>query len=275
MIRKLYFVIRDFAKQMNRDNVSAYAASTAFFIFLSLIPMLLLVCSIIPYTSLTENNLIAALGELTPDSLDLFMASLVSELYDKTPALLSLSAVFTIWSAGKGVLALMKGLNAVHGVVDTSNYFLLRFRASFYTLIMLFATILSLAIMVFGNIIVNLISKDFPKTQFIFSWVVHFRFLLVWALMTLIFAGLYTWIPNKKLHMKMQLPGALFAAISWSIFSWGFSIYIERFNGLSMYGSLATIIIIMLWLYICIYIIMIGANLNRYFRPLIRVFLKA
>lgn len=273
MIRKIYIIIREFTTEINRDNVSAYAASTAFFIFLSLIPMLALICAIIPYTSLTEKNLTAALTEITPDALDTFMTSLVYDIYDKTPTLISASAVLMVWSAAKGIMALIRGLNAVNGVVDTSNYFILRFRASVYTMIMLAATVLSLAVMVFGNVIVGIVLKDFPRTQLIFQAVVHFRFLFVWLVLTVIFALLYTWIPNKKLKLKMQIPGALFAAVSWSAFSWGFSIYIETFHGFSMYGSLTTIIIIMLWLYICMYIIMIGANLNRFFGPAFKFFI--
>lgn len=273
MIRKIYVITREFTSQINRDNVSAYAASTAFFIFLSLIPILVLICSIIPYTSLTEVDLETALIEITPAAMDMFVVSLVKDLYARTPTLISVSAVFTVWSAGKGVLALIRGLNAVNGVVDNSNYFLLRVRASVYTLIMLIATILSLVIMVFGNILVGLLLKDFPRTQLIFQAVVHFRFLFVWLILTVIFALLYTWIPNKKLKLKMQIPGALFAAVAWSAFSWGFSIYVEHFNGFSMYGSLTTIIIIMLWLYFCMYIIMIGANLNRFFSPAFKFFI--
>lgn len=273
MIRKLYLIIRDFSRQINRDNVSAYAASTAFFVFLSLIPMLLLVCSFIPYTSLTEENLKMVLTEIVPDSMDSFVVLLVSDLYDKASTLLSLSAVFSVWSAAKGILALMRGLNAVNGVIDTSNYFVIRLRASFYTVIVLVATIFSLTVMVFGNIIVGILLKDFPRTQLVFQAVVHFRFLFVWAILTIVFALLYTWIPNKKLKLKMQIPGALFAAITWSVFSWGFSVYVERFNSFNMYGSLTTIIIVMLWLYFCMYIVLLGANINRYFKPAYKIFM--
>ena len=53
-----------------------------------------------------------------------------------------------------------------------------------------------------------------------------------------------------------------------------FSVYVERFRGMRSYGSLSTIIIMMFWLYCCIYILLIGANLNRYFRPVIQIFLR-
>ena len=70
----------------------------------------------------------------------------------------------------------------------------------------------------------------------------------------------------------MQLPGAVVAAVGWSVITWGFSIYVDRFNGFSAYGSLTTIIILMLWLYACMYIVMAGAFLNRYFKPAFQFF---
>ena len=81
----------------------------------------------------------------------------------------------------------------------------------------------------------------------------------------------YTYIPDTKLKFTEQVPGACFAAVVWSVFSWGFSMYVSYGNGYSIYGSLTIIVIIMLWMYFCMYIILIGAYLNRYFRPVNRV----
>ena len=78
---------------------------------------------------------------------------------------------------------------------------------------------------------------------------------------------IYAYIPNKKLKFLLQLPGAVFSAILWNLFSWAFSIYIGSINDFSTYGNLATIVIVMLWLYMCIYIVMIGAYVNKYFGP--------
>ena len=60
-----------------------------------------------------------------------------------------------------------------------------------------------------------------------------------------------------------QLPGAVFAAIGWMVVSWVFSVYVDVFEGFStMYGSLTTIVLIMLWMYFCMYCILIGGEFN-------------
>lgn len=270
-MRKLIVIMRDFSTQMGKQNISAFAASTAFFLFLSVVPMLILICTIIPYTPLTEENLVAVVTDLTPDKIDPLVESLIAEVYDKSAGILSVAAIATIWSAGKGVLALMRGLNAINGVEEDRNYFLVRMVASLYTIVMLIVLILSLFIMVFGNQLVELALHRIPQLQVAVSFLMNFRFLLVWAILTMLFSAVYAYVPNEKLAIGEQVPGATFAAVVWSVFSWGFSLYVGKTDSYSVYGSLALIIIVMVWLYFCMYIIMIGAYLNRYFRPVNKV----
>ena len=60
-----------------------------------------------------------------------------------------------------------------------------------------------------------------------------------------------------------SLPGAMFAAVGWMVVSWVFSIYLDVFEGFSsMYGSLTTIVLIMLWMYFCMYCILLGGEMN-------------
>lgn len=265
MFRKLYIRIRDFTMQMKKQNISAYAASMAFFLFLSLVPMLIVICTVIPYTPLTEENLVSVIAEITPDMVDPVVESLISEVYDKSAGILSVAIIATIWSAAKAVLALMRGLNAINDVEEERNYFVVRTVASVYTLVMLIVIILSLFLMVFGNRLVDLALYRIPQLQGIVSFMMHFRFIFVWFVLTILFAMIYAYIPNVKLRFRKQLFGAMFSAIVWSVFSWGFSIYIGSTESFGIYGSLSIIVIIMIWMYCCMYITLIGAYLNRYF----------
>lgn len=270
----MYRITQDFSSQMKKQNISAFAASTAFFLFLSLVPMLVMVCTIIPFTPLTEENLVAAIEDFVPDVLDPLVQGLVAEVYDKSAGILSIAAIATLWSAAQGVLALMRGLNAINGVEEKRNYFIVRMIASFYTLVMLIVLILSLFVMVFGNELVMLILHRMPKLQMLVSFIMKFRFLFGWCLLALVFAIIYTYVPNKKLQFREQIPGAILASMIWIGFSWGFSLYVGRSGSYSIYGSLSVIVIVMLWLYFCMYIMMIGAYVNRYFQPVNKVLVK-
>lgn len=255
-------LLGDFLNEMKKDNVSAHASSAAFFLFLSLIPILILVCSILPYTPMKEADIMLAITDFLPTSMDPFVVSMIEEIYGKSPTMISITAFVTVWSAAKGILAIMRGLNAINEVGETRNYFVVRIWATIYTLILLGMIILCLSSMVFGNVIVGIVVKRVPQLQQLIGLLMHFRFLLVWGVLTVLFTCLYAWIPNKKSIAKTQIVGACFTGVGWSVFSYCFSIYIDKANGFKLYGSLTTIIIIMLWLYICMYIVMIGAEIN-------------
>lgn len=267
MLREGFMLINDFSEEMRAKNINAFAASIAFFIFLSLVPMLVLICTIIPYTPLTEKNLMTAVAEIIPEVMNPLAQSLIAEVYDKSAGILSIAAVATLWTAGKGVMALIQGLNAINGVEEKRNYLVVRTVSSLYTLLMLVAVLLSLFVMVFGNKLVTVALRRVPTLQVVAAAVMRFRFLFGWGLLTLAFMAVYAFLPNKKLRFKEQLPGAAFAAVVWSTFSWGFSIYVGVSNSYSIYGSLSLIVIVMLWMYFCMYIILVGACVNQYFQP--------
>ena len=71
--------------------------------------------------------------------------------------------------------------------------------------------------------------------------------------------------------LKKQIPGAFFSALIWSVTSWGFSVYIDAFHGFSTYGSLTTVIAVLIYMYAMLYIALIGAYINRYFGPIYRL----
>ena len=75
---------------------------------------------------------------------------------------------------------------------------------------------------------------------------------------------IYAYMPNVKQKPKSQNPGRAVCGGKLEPFSWGFSIYIEKFNDFGVYGSLSTIVVIMMWLYFCMYLLLVGAHINRF-----------
>jgi len=266
-IYRLYLIFRDFNWQMTKKNISAFAANTAFFLFLSMIPLLMALCAILPYTTLTEENLISAITQVTPDAMEALVVSIVSDVYDRSAGTITVYALVTIWSAAKAMLALILGLNAVNDFEERRNYFVLRTIACIYTVIILAAMLVALFVMVFGNVIVDFLLADIPPLHIVVRFIMHFRFLISWAVLTFIFALIYAFVPSRKLRFKAQIPGAVFAAVIWSAASYAFSVYVDHFNGFGTYGSLTTVVILMLWFYMLMYILLIGAHINRYFGP--------
>ena len=270
MRKKIWVIFNDFISNMKRKNISAYAASTAFFSFISTIPALVLVCYILPYTPLTQGDLLTAIQEILPDSILPMIGEIISEIYKEQTLAISISTILLIWMAGKGMMALIQGLNTINDEEERRNYFVIRIVASLYTLGMIVAILVSLFLMVFGETIFEKL-KDLlnliPYVSMAIEILINFRILVVIGLLTVIFTFIYWLVPDKKMKYKKQLPGALFAAVLWYAFSYVFSLYVDIFHGFSVYGSLTFVVVIMLWYYFCMYIILMGAQVNQYFSP--------
>ena len=184
-MKKLYLLAKNFSSEVTKCHICAYASSAAFFMFLSLIPMLLVICSILPYTPVTEADLMTAMAQVLPKNLVPIAVSTVSDVFDKSPAILSISAVVTIWSAGKGMLAIIRGLNAIHHSYAPYNYFFQRIRASIYTVIMVVLILVSLVVGVFGESIAKVFGEKIPELNFLNILFSQLKILIIFILFCL------------------------------------------------------------------------------------------
>ncbi len=262
---------RDFAYKMQKKNIAAFAGSCAYFFIISIVPLLILISSTLPYTAVTEADLIKALSDITPDFADAIILRLIDEAYEQSVAVFSISALATIWSGALGMMSIIRGLNCIYDVEERRNYFHLRFIAALYTLAMIAILLVMLLIMVFERVVRNVAVSHFPSIMFVISLSSYLKFLVVIAVSTFFFALIYTFVPSAKMTFVYQLPGAIFSAVVWYLFSWLFSIYVNMSGYFSIYGSIATPLIMMIWLYFCISIFLIGAFINRFFHPAVKV----
>ena len=264
-------VIRGFLRRFNEDHVGAYAAQSAYFILLSFIPFVLLLVTLVQYTPLTQEIVTTALVRIVPEEFSSFVEGVVREIFGKSPAYVPLSAVIALWSAGKGVNALTNGLNCVYRVEETRGYLINRLRSTVYTLIFVVAVVLTLILLVFGNQIQAGIAARFPMIAKVTSFIIGMRTFITLVFLGLVFLLIYKFVPNRRASFKSQIPGAMVSAVAWSLFSLAFSVYIDFTPGsINMYGSLTTLVLIMLWLYFCMWIRLIGAEINSYFEDKLR-----
>ena len=270
MIWKIIGNLKYFLDKCKQDKINAYSAQSAFFMLLSAIPFLMVFSSLLQYTSVTEGMILEIIQRVVPEYVSPFLVSIIDEVYNRSMGIISVTAIVAIWSAAKGVQYMVDGLNSVNDLEETRNWFVLRFWAIIYTVVFLVAVVFTLLVLVFGNSLHDLATGYIPILRQITDFLANFRGLWMFVVLTLFFDVIYTTLPNKKLTFKSQLPGAAICSVAWYLFSFGLSVYIDYFNGLSMYGSLTTIVLIMLWLYFCMYIIMMSAEINvvwnAYFR---------
>lgn len=262
-MREILKKIKNITDKIAEDHISAYAAQSAFFIMLSLVPILLLLMTLVRFTPITQADIMAAAYELFPKTVSSTIISIVNEVYSQTGTAISVSLLVALWSAGKGVLAISNGLNTIRGQLETRNYIFLRLRAAIYTVLFLMAIILSLVFLGFGNSISMLVNQYVPVFQYIMDFIIETRTIIMILVLIVFSLSIYMFLPNKRRKLRSQFPGAIFTAFGWTLASFIFSVYMDIFKGFSnMYGSLTTIVIIMLWLYFCMYVMLLGGEIN-------------
>ena len=191
--------------------------------------------------------------------------SVITEIYDNAASstVISITAITALWSAAKGFLAIMKGLNAVYEINETRNYFFLRAIAAFYTLIFAIMLLATMVLFVFGNRLYYWIEQKIPILMDTALVIISLRTILGLIVLITFFLIIYIVIPNRKTKIMSELPGAMICAAGWMGFSYAFSYYIDNFsNYSSMYGSLTAIVLFMLWMYFCMYLLFLGAEFN-------------
>ena len=263
MIKKQIKKIMMILDEITEDHVGAYAAQSAYFFMLCLIPILLLLLTLIQFTPVTKADVMTAVVNVFPASVDSMIISIVNQVYNQSTGIIPLTALVALWSAGKGVLAMTSGLNCVYNCNETRNYVVLRIRATIYTVLFIIVIIFLLVLSVFGNTLNIFVGEHFEFLKPLADWLINKRTIITPIVLMGFSLLIYKFLPNRKDRMKKQIPGAVFTAIGWLIVSWVFSVYVDIFKGFSsMYGSLTTIVLVMLWLYFCMYSMLLGGEIN-------------
>ncbi len=256
--------IKYISRKASASRINAYAAQTAFFVFLSLVPLFILSLSLFRYFGPTESEVLSFTRNLSPGIVDSFFDMYVDEITAENKLSLTIvSSTVLLWSASKGVFAIIGGLNSVYEIKENRNYFIVRLTAIFYTAAFIIMVLSALILMVFGEHIVNVLRSFLPQiTGFVYI-ITSFRFLLSFVILVLFFSVLYKALPSGKQEFSAQIPGAILSGAGWVIFSAFFSFFVDNFsNYANIYGSLTGIIVLMLWLYVCMYIMFLGAEIN-------------
>ena len=264
-LKGFFHLIGSFLRKMHADRINVYSAQAAYYLLMSVIPMLMIMLSILQFTPLTQEMIDEALSQLLAPEAFSTVQGIVANVYNGSFTLVSFVALSMIWVAGQGVMGLANGLNSIYRLRENRNFFLLRLRASLYMLLLVAAVILALGVLVLGMRFQNFLKTVFPILESHDLITTILIVALVLIVMTLIFNALYVFLPNRKRKFRSQSYGAVFTTISWLVFSYFFNVYLRYAKNLSIiYGGLLTVMVAMIWLYWCLYLFFFGAEINAW-----------
>ena len=260
--KKILFILRDIAAL----RISAYAGNAAFFLLLAVFPAGMLVLTALQYLPATVEDLAALASVLIPAPVYSLAEALLFDLQPgRTFAVLSATALGTLWSMTRATVCLTDGLDNVYGAVK-KRPLLKKWGISFLSAILFLVCLLgTLLLQVFGGSIYGFAQKQDWRSLEALGSVLQMRSLFSIGFLSLVFCLFYTILPAGRQNFLQNLPGAVLAGFGWLLFSRLFGFYVTHFSRYSMiYGSLTAAVITMLWLYFCINLLFYGGLINRF-----------
>ncbi|MGB5822541.1 MAG: YihY/virulence factor BrkB family protein [Proteocatella sp.] len=263
--RLIPYAVKALYRRYTDDNLSQIGGQLAYFFILSLFPLLMLLSQVIGMLDIKVIDVASMLmGVLPEDIIDIILDYLVYVQQSTNPGIFTFSAVTSIYIASKALTSIIYALNKAYRVdVDTTN--IQKKIISFVvTLLVVVSVILSLVLITIGkplffkiSVFLN-IDMIFLKTWTLFRWAVAFSILFI-TLFTV-----YSIIPSEKFPKKFNIIGTIFTIISWMLLSLGFAYYVNNIsNYYQVYGSLGTVMLMLLYLYFAGIIIVLGGELSH------------
>lgn len=263
-IKAIYKAFSLFGKKITHDAVAAFSAQTAFFIIISAFPFLVLIVSVLEKIPFISADMMYTVMDIFPRTVMEYMENIIKEICSgNSVTIISISAAVLLWAASKGVTSIMRGLNFIYKIDEKRNFLEIRLVSVGYTIGFVVYIVLTLIFIFGGGMLSSLLKSRLPENLFFTVIYRIVSFLGKLVLLTVLFGLVYLIVPKRKATIKSQLPGAALSALGWLGYSWFYSFYTEHLAGNSyVYGSLTSIILIMLWLYVCMYIFFIGGEVN-------------
>ena len=270
-IVKLFWTnTKNFFAKMDEHHIGEYTAQCTYYTILSFIPFIMLIVTLIQYTGISQSLLVSVIQKILPETMEQTTIDIIQEVYSKSLGTVSISAIFVLWSAKRGFYVLSKGLHQIYETDKEYNYFVMQIKSIIMTAFLVLTIVSVLVLSVFGNSIFDLLAQKYSISNSV-SDIFHFSKVGIYMVLFIVLLLMYRFVPGHKKSIFRQIPGAIIATGGWFVISSVFSVYLETFKGFSvMYGSLTTIVLAMMWVYLCMYIILIGAEINNYCAKLTR-----
>lgn len=256
--------IKELVKRYFDDEIPRLSAELAYYFLLSMFPFLMFLITLLGYLPIPQDQVFGVIEEFMPKkTMRLIESNLAYILNNQNGKLLSLSAIVAIWSASNGIGAIVRAFNRAYDVKESRSLLVAKGMAILLTFAMIFVILVSLLLPVFGKMIGVYIFNEFGKSEKFLSFWNTLRWGFSSIILFIVFTVLYFLAPNKRLKMKEVITGSIFATTGWIVVSLIFSYYVNHFGNYSaMYGSIGTIIVLMVWFYFSGMILVIGGEIN-------------
>jgi membrane protein len=263
----LYDVVDFFIRGIQRGSITSRASAFSFNFFLAVFPAIIFFFTIIPYIPIAgfQDTLLELMRDFIPEKV---YGSVEGTLFDviKRPhgGLLSVGFILAMYFSTNGINSLIESFNQTYHTIETRSAFKQRLISILLVLILSILVILAIVLIIVGPIVLELLtSRDILNNFLTIRLIILGKWVIVVALFFFVFSFLYYLAPAKSGHFRFISAGSTLATLLTIFTSIGFNYYANnfiRYN--SLYGSIGTLMIVMLWIYFNAIIVLVGFELN-------------
>ncbi|UKT65600.1 YihY/virulence factor BrkB family protein [Pedobacter mucosus] len=264
----LYTVATFFFREIGKESLVNKSSSLAYSFMLAIFPAIIFLFTLIPYIPKKigfQEQLMSLLALILPNNAYMAFETTINEIVNiQNGSLLSIGFLLSIFFSTNGVHKLMVAFNKSSLIIETRSWFKQRLVAIILTFILALSVIICIAAMAMGEILLIYLEKELHYKGGITVFAIQLtRWTLLGVLYFITVSILYRYGPAHSKKWRLFSAGSWLATILAFLTIWGFSFYINHFSSYNkVYGSIGTLIVIMIWLYLNSLILLIGFELN-------------
>lgn len=263
----IYDVITFFISGLRDSALGNKAASLSFRFFLAIFPGLIFIITLIPYIPVHnfQDLLLQMMQDLMPASaFQATQETFLDLLHNKQGGLLSFGFIFALYLATDGVYAMMRGFNESVHIVEKRSAFKIRLISFMLVGIITLLLTISTALIVFSGWFFGYLQQEGIITSDITLWMLLIgKWVILLGLLFTAISFLYYFGPSGNVKYRFISAGSSLATIFIILVSWGFAYYVNNFGSYNkLYGSIGTIIVVMLFINFNVFVVLLGYELN-------------
>ncbi|NCC81628.1 MAG: YihY/virulence factor BrkB family protein [Clostridia bacterium] len=249
-----------------KNDIPGTSAQMSYYLVMAFFPFIIFLITTLSYSNLFEYSLPDFLARIMPENTADFLINIIDELLEaRSGSLLSVSMLTTIFFASKGVNAIIIGINRSFLVTENRGFFKKTAISFIFTILFAFSINFLFIFIIMGQVITELVVNFLGITDFSAQLWGLIRIGITLGFIFLVISFVYIYFPNLKPRLKIKdvIWGSIFSTLFWLISSFLFSFYVNNFSNYTLiYGSIAGIIVFLLWLFISSIILLTGAEIN-------------
>jgi membrane protein len=263
----LYDVIVFFIKGLMNGSVTTRASSIAFKFFLALFPAIIFIFTLIPYIPIHnfQKTLLDTIHSSVPENFYILISATITDIISRQHGgLLSIGFIMALYFASNGVLGVIVGFNNTTHNIETRKWWQQYMISIVLMLILANIVVLSTAVILLGTTGMKyLVTAHILKRSVVFNLIKYGRWIVVLLMVFFGSSFLYYLAPAKRQRFRFISAGSTLATLLFIATTSGFNYYVNNFARYNaLYGSIGTIIVIMMWLYFNSIALLVGFELN-------------